>query len=243
MSLIYVFAASAMEAEPVRKAATAGDSMASMRCGANEVALFTGAMGPKNARAKAESAFAAASGEKPAAVLVVGLCGGLTPDLKEGDIIVYDACLSTVADGRRLKCDADLTNSVVGVLNSSNIAHQQATGIMSSKFATKRAERSALATSGARVVDMESFAILDVANSAGVPAAVLRVVADSIDRVLPDLNSALNEGGGLDGRKALVVALRSPIATVRLLAANKRAMQHLSGAIQSVLKAPLLRSL
>ena len=67
---------------------------------------------------------------------------------------------------------------------------------------------------------------------------VLRVVADSLDRRLPDLNRALNDTGGLDGRKALGVALRSPVATVRLLSANKRAMQRLAGALEIVLKAP-----
>ena len=232
MSLIYVFAASDMEAEPVRKAATSG--------GVNEIVLFTGAMGPKNARSKAEGAFASSSAVKPAAVLITGLCGGLTADLKEGDIVLYDTCLSAVEDTRKLSSDAGLVRSIEGVLKSASIPHQQVSGVMSSRIATNRAERSGMAASGARVVDMESFAILDVAASVGVPAAVLRVVSDSVDRNLPDLNSALNEGGGLDGRKALGVALRSPIATVRLLAANRRAIQHLSGAIHTVLKAPLL---
>jgi nucleoside phosphorylase len=231
VSLIYVFAASDMEAEPVRKAATSG--------GVNEIVLFTGAMGPKNARSKAEGAFAS-SVAKPAAVLIAGLCGGLTEDLNEGDIVLYDACLSAVEGGRKLSCDVPLTRSIESVLKSASIPYQQASGVMSSRIATNRVERSTLATSGARVVDMESFAIMDVAASVGVPAAVLRVVSDSVDRSLPDLNSALSEGGGLDGRKALGVALRSPIATVRLLAANRRAMRHLSGAIHSVLKAPLL---
>jgi nucleoside phosphorylase len=174
-------------------------------------------------------------------VLIAGLCGGLTADLNEGDIVVYDACLSAVESGRKLPCDVALTRSIAGVLKSASIPYQHTSGVMSSRIATNRAERSALAASGARVVDMESFAIMNVAASVGVPAAVLRVVSDSVDRNLPDLNSALKEGGGLDGRKALGVALRSPIATIRLLAANKRAMQHLSGAIHTVLKAPLLK--
>jgi hypothetical protein len=85
---------------------------------------------------------------------------------------------------------------------------------------------------------MESYSIMTVAGNAGVPVVVLRVVADSLDRRLPDLNRALNDTGGLDGRKALGVALRSPVATVRLLSANKRAMQRLAGALEIVLKAP-----
>ena len=87
---------------------------------------------------------------------------------------------------------------------------------------------------------MESYSILESAAAAGVPAAVLRVVADSMDRVLPNLNRALNETGGLDGRKALKVALGSPLRTARLVAANKRAMQHLGKALEIVLKTPFL---
>jgi nucleoside phosphorylase len=232
MSLIYVFAASDMEAEPVRKAASSG--------GVNEIVLFTGAMGPKNARSKAEGAFASSSAVKPAAVLITGLCGGLAADLKEGEIVSVRCVPSAVEDTRKLSTDAGLMRSIEGVLKSASIPYQQVSGVMSSRIATNRADRSALATSGVRVVDMKTFAILEVAASVGVPAAVLRVVSDSVKRNLPDLNSALNEGRGRDGRKALGVALRSPIATVRLLAANRRAMQHLSGAIHSVLKAPLL---
>ena len=87
-------------------------------------------------------------------------------------------------------------------------------------------------------MDMESYSILETAATAGVPVAVLRVVADSLDRVLPNLNSALDDAGGLDGRKALRVALGSPLRTGKLLAANKRAMQHLTKALEIVLKAP-----
>ena len=238
MSLLYVFAASPMEAEPVRKAAASGDSAGVLRCGKNDVVLLTGAMGPRNARSRAEVALAAPSEQRPGAVLIVGLCGGLTEDLREGNIVAYDACLSTEEGRASLPCSPVLTESVAKVLASSNIPYERVTGVTSPRIATNRTERSALAKYGAQVVDMESYSILDVAKLAGVPAIVLRVVSDSVERNLPDLNRALNESGGLDGRKALGVALRSPVATARLFAANKRAMQRLSGAIQTVLQAP-----
>jgi hypothetical protein len=114
----------------------------------------------------------------------------------------------------------------------------RAMGITSPRIAINKQERLALAESGAAVVDMESYSILETAATAGVPVAVLRVVADSLDRILPDLNRALDDTGGLDGRKALRVALGSPMRTAKLLAANKRAMQHLTKALEVVLKAP-----
>jgi hypothetical protein len=88
---------------------------------------------------------------------------------------------------------------------------------------------------------METYSILDVAAAAGIPAAVLRVVSDSINRPLPNFNRALNDTGGLDGRKALRVALGSPWRTARLLVANRRAMQELSKALEIILKADCFR--
>jgi hypothetical protein len=48
----------------------------------------------------------------------------------------------------------------------------------------------------------------------------------------------LDASGGLDGRKALKVALGSPVRTARLIAANRRAIRSLSKALEIVVKAP-----
>ena len=88
MSLVYIFAASPAEAEPVRKIAAASGSSSAARCGANDVVLIVGGMGPLNAKRKAEAILVATADapptHKPDAVLVIGLCGGLTDKLPEG---------------------------------------------------------------------------------------------------------------------------------------------------------------
>jgi nucleoside phosphorylase len=201
----------------------------------NKIVLFEGAMGPRNAKAKAESALR--GNAKPDAILVIGLCGGLNASLDEGAIVAYDTCVSTTQANSKLACSPQITNSIFGLLLSSTPA-RRVVGVTSSRIATNKGERAALAECGADVVDMESYSIMSVAREAGVQVAVLRVVSDSLDRRLPDLNRALNDSGGLDGRKALSVALRSPVATVRLLSANKRAMQRLAGPLEIVLNAP-----
>ena len=242
MSLVYIFAASPMEGEPVRKIAGEGDSRSPLRCGSNDVVLIFSGMGPGNARSKAEVALrlrTEPSGTpKPDAVLVIGLCGGLTESLSEGRVVAYTACKSVEATKPVLPCSQNTVDSVVTLLTSSGIACDRTVGITSPRIATNRQERLALAESGAAVVDMESYSILEAATGAGVPAAVLRVVSDSLDRVLPNLNRALDDTGGLNNRKALRVALGSPMRTARLIAANKRAMQRLTKALEIVLKAP-----
>jgi nucleoside phosphorylase len=241
MSLVYVFAASPNEAEPVRKIAEVADSNSLGRCGSNDVFFIVSGMGPQNARKRAEEVLGIGrepSVPLPDAVLVIGLCGGLTMSLPEGRVVAYTACRSTEPAKPMLSCSTNAVDQVVTLLAASGISCDRALGITSPRIAINRQERLALAESGAAVVDMESYSILDTAATAGVPVAVLRVVADSLDRVLPDLNRALDDTGGLDGRKALRVALGSPVRTARLLAANKRAMQHLTKALEIVLKAP-----
>jgi nucleoside phosphorylase len=224
MSCVYIFAATEMEARPLRNIASA-----------DELVLITGAMGPKNARSKAESALSNSS-RKPDAVLVIGLCGGLTPSLPEGHIVAYTDCLTTEDSKLSLQCSRSIVETIGSKLKSAGITCDPVVGITSARIATTRDERLALAKSGAAVVDMESYSIVQAASNAGVSAGVVRVVADAIDRTLPDFNVALNAAGDLNGRKALRVALASPISTAKLLAANRRAMQRLAEALQIILK-------
>ena len=242
MSLLYIFAASPMEGEPVRKIAEVADAQSPARCGANDVFFIVSGMGPRNARKRAEEVLGVRTESsvslKPDSVLVIGLCGGLTESLPEGRVVAYTACKSTEAAKPMLSCSPTAVDQVVTLLVSSGVACDRAIGITSPRIATNRQELLTMAESGAAVVDMESYSILETAATAGVPVAVLRVVADSLDRVLPNLNRALDDDGGLDGRKALRVALGSPVRTAKLLAGNKRAMQSLTKALEIVLKAP-----
>ena len=242
MSLVYIFAASGMEGQPVRRIGVPSGSNSTLRCGPNDLVLITSGMGPGNARSKAEaalrSALGAPAGPKPDAVVIIGLCGGLTVSLPEGRIVVYTECRSTEATKPLLRCSQTIVNSVIELLKASSVFCDRVVGITAPYFATTPDQRLALAQQGAAVVDMESYSVLETAAAAGVSAAVLRVISDSFDRKLPDFNRALNADGGLDGRKALKVALSSPIQTAKLLAANKRAMQHLGKALDVILKAP-----
>ena len=240
MSVLYVFAASGMEAQPVRRICTVSNSNSGLSCGTNNVALITGAMGPKNARSKAEAALNGRPGgqlhSRSDAVISIGLCGGLDSSLPHQRIVAYTECMSTDG-GRTLPCSPAITDWAISVLAAANVRCDRVVGITSTRIATTPARKAALGDRGATVVDMESYSILEVAARAGIPAAVIRVVSDPHDWELPDFNRALSEDGGLDGWKALRVALGSPLRTLKLLGANKRAMQSLGPALEIVLKA------
>jgi hypothetical protein len=152
--------------------------------------------------------------------------------------VAYSECRSTDPCEPVLACSPALTGAILRRLEAATIPCERVRGLTSARIATTRSERLALADSGATAVDMESYPLLKAAAAAGIPAAVLRVVADSVDRELPDFNRALDDQGGLDGRKALKVALRSPLRTVRLLGANKRAIEQLGKALEAVVPFP-----
>src|SRR5215471_1769723 len=252
MPLVYVFAASKIEAQPVLVLAAGnstsgqGSAAAVIEHGGDHFAVIITGMGTRNAEAKAVAALGlAAPGAdggppltgKPDAVLVIGLCGGLTEGLPEQRIVAYTECLSTAPNkAPPLECSRSLTDNIVKRLQQQGITVDRVTGITSPRIATTKADRLALAKSGAGAVDMESYPILSAAEHAGVPPVVLRVVSDSLDTEMPDFNRALNPQGALDGRKALWIALGSPLETFRLLAANKRAMERLTPAVKLILE-------
>ena len=240
MSLLYVFAASGMEGQPVRRIGVPSGSTSALRCGSNDLVLITSGMGPVNARKKAEAALISSvrpPAPKPDVVLIIGLCGGLIPSLPERRIVAYTECRVTDAK-KPLQCSGPIVDSLIDLLKESSIFCDRVVGITAPQIATTPDRRRTLAQHGAAVVDMETYAILETAAAAGISAAALRVISDSFFRELPDFNRALRDDRTLDSWKALKVALGSPLRTAKMLAANKRAMQDLSKALDVVLKAP-----
>src|SRR5690349_1351200 len=111
MSCTYIFAATEDEARPVRQIAPGDD-----------VVVIISGFGPTNARNNAEEAlglrFKTLPGRRPDAVLVIGLCGGLSRSLPEGRIVVYTHCLSTDANNKSIQCSPSFVDSVVAALQS-----------------------------------------------------------------------------------------------------------------------------
>lgn len=245
MAFICVFAASRMEARPAlalpsRSGARNAQGMVSR--GENQVATIITGVGPRNAELKAWAAFGLSAQEpvspgmppKPDAVLVIGLCGGLTSAIQPERLVLYDQCF-LAGPGGPLPCSKPMTEAIAGILQKRSISFDRAAGVTSPRMASGKNERQALARLGADVVDMETYAILAAAARAGVPAAVLRVVSDSLDSGMPDFNPAFDAQGGLAMRRAALIAFRSPRWTWRLAFASRRAMRRLAPAVQAIL--------
>ncbi|HEY9907780.1 MAG TPA: hypothetical protein V6D18_09225 [Thermosynechococcaceae cyanobacterium] len=151
-----------------------------------------------------------------APVLVLGLCGSLSPRLSVGDVVLYRS-LSTVP----LHLPTSGTPHLV-------------TGLTLDRVLSSAAEKRELGASGADVVDMEGQAILEVLNSLDIPVTMLRVVSDDCHYDLPDLSQAVSpEGNLLPGRMAIAMA-QKPIAALRLIRGSLHALKVLQAVVSEL---------
>jgi hypothetical protein len=156
-------------------------------------------------------------------VLIMGLCGSLTPKYKIGDAVVFQDCIYQ-QDGNIVshhKCDDDLTNYLekYGV---------KVKGITCDRIISSASEKRYLSqTFGADVVDMEGIAALDFFDSLNVGVGILRIVSDDSKHDLPNLNSALTPEGSLATLPLALGMLRQPIAAYRLINGSLQAIKIL----------------
>jgi adenosylhomocysteine nucleosidase len=255
MSLVFVFMATKMEGAAAKRLmlhktrVRATETITKGRIGENDVVLVITGMGPQNAKTAARRILQqrvqalspdCLEGPAPDVALVSGLAGSLVPSTGGADIVVYQNCLSDQDSDRSISCPAQLVESVTRTLASNSLQSRKVTGVSSAGIVQHDEERRRLADTGASVVDMESFEIAECCASAGVPVAVLRAISDGPGARMPDLNRALGSNGRFDRWALASVLAASPLATVRLFRASRRAIAALEQALEAVLSSTSL---
>lgn len=239
MSLIYLLAATGAEVRAVPGMAFRAWNPAvnsTVTFGANRVQGCVTGIGPQAAGSAMQSAAARINNAKPRAMLVTGTCGALMAGLREGAIVTYTECLfAGLAGEERVIADAELTARMTRTLGQAGIEFQSVRGITTAKVAATRQAKTRLAETGASVVDMESYVILSAAREVDVPAVVLRVVSDGVDREFPDFSRAITPEGRVNRLAAAAIAATAPLSTARLMLAQQRALRKLSLALEAVL--------
>lgn len=161
-------------------------------------------------------------------VLVMGLCGSLTPHYGVGEVVLYQNNIyqgNTATDFWQRSCDRIFTSQLDSHLPK-NVP--LVTALTSDRAIWSAAEKRHLnQTLGADVVDMEGFAILEFFEQTGVAVAMLRVVSDGCDRDIPNLNSVLNPDGSLQPLALATAMLKQPIAATRLIRGSLRGLKEL----------------
>jgi nucleoside phosphorylase len=160
-------------------------------------------------------------------VYVLGLCGGLDPDLAIGDAVVYTSCQNFAQ--QFWQCESDDFNNAKSVK-----------AISSNKIiATAKEKRFIREKYGCDVVDMEGAAILAYFAELNIPVTMLRVVSDTAAGDIPDLSAAIDGNGKLQSGKLAIGLIKEPRKGLRLVRGaivGLRALAKLAGSLVSATK-------
>ncbi|MFN0023481.1 MAG: hypothetical protein ACKVS5_06235 [Parvularculaceae bacterium] len=142
-------------------------------------------------------------GEGAKAVISAGLCGGLDPALKSGELVIGERVVSASGDvilsDRRLLAAAPASAKQVAIFGSDEIIDSAATkAALFGRYASQ-------------TVDMESHGAARAAARAGAPFIAIRAVADGAARALPKAAlGAVTASGGVNVMSVLFECVRSP---------------------------------
>lgn len=159
------------------------------------------------------------------AIISAGLCGGLDPALKSGDIVLGERVVSAQGDiviaDKKLSAAADkFMPRHVAIFGSDEIVES----VEKKKALYQRY--------AAETVDMESHGAARAAAKAGVPFIAIRVVADGHDRTMPKAAlRAVTPSGGVNVMNVLVDCLKQPQQFEQIFALGRD-----SGAATEVLR-------
>lgn len=138
------------------------------------------------------------------AIVSAGLCGGLDPALKTGDVVLGERVVSAQSDiviaDKSLSAAADkFSPRHVAVFGSDEIVD------------SVEKKKSLFQRYAAETVDMESHGAARAAAKAGVPFIAIRVVADASSRTLPKAAlRAVTPSGGVNVMNVLVDCVKAP---------------------------------
>ena len=149
------------------------------------------------------------------AILNVGLCGALVPELGIGDIV-----LGSSVNGVKIDVPRSTRKSVVGAIASMD------------RVAQTVAEKAALRRTGAIAVEMEAAAVLERARDRCVPFYCIRAVSDTATEGFElDLNATRDKAGRFRVGRILAQAACRPLSGVPELLRLRRNSELASKAL------------
>lgn len=161
-------------------------------------------------------------------VLLMGLCGSLSPKYRIGEAVVYRSCVYAVAEENKkateLFCKLELTKILQNKLQDRVFT---GIGLTSDRLIYSASEKLQLGQAyNADVVDMEGYAALQVLSELGIAVAMLRVISDDVRHNIPNLTNAFHDGS-LQALPLAMGLLKQPIAATRLVSGSLRGLRVL----------------
>jgi nucleoside phosphorylase len=182
------------------------------------------------------------------AVVVLGLGGGLSPDLKTGETVLYDTCFvfrpeAPVEDDyenssgcETQTSDFNLSSALRQRLMNDGCTTVFAAGLTIDFMVTTPDEKLSMGESyGAAVVDMESYDVMAAAAQLKIPIVVVRVILDEAMQKTPDFNIGISEDGKMSDAKSAQAMMMRPFAAVNFLLSLRSSMQALRRVSKMVL--------
>jgi adenosylhomocysteine nucleosidase len=189
-------------------------------------------------RTSAESACGLLLGAGATALVSWGIAAGLDPDVRSGALVITSDVLAAGAAGSALRLDAESSSRRWAADAAERVRHRMS--VMPGPIAatdrvlTTVADKRALALTGAIAADMETAAVAEAAQSAGVPWIAVRAVADTADVALPPaVLGAVDGSGHLRPGRFMAALLSHPDELLRLPAVARgfrAALRSLRGA-------------
>jgi adenosylhomocysteine nucleosidase len=135
---------------------------------------------------------------QPDAIVSVGFCGALAPDLAIADIVVGT---TVFADGRAFAAQTPTAGR----------PHQLGPVCCLDHVAQTAAEKAELRTTGALAVEMEAAGVAERAQALGLPFFCIKAVTDLAGETMAnDFNAALRSDGRFDTIRLLASSLGHP---------------------------------
>jgi len=151
---------------------------------------------------------------QPSLLLSIGFAGALQPELQPADLILGERIVGTRGKGELLEAlplSPALLTQAEQAARTSGLRWWRGTLFCSDRMLIDPREKSEAAESGALAVEMESWAIAQIALKAVVPFLAVKTISDSLDQSLGlDFNWLLDSNGIPAYGKILLAILTHP---------------------------------
>lgn len=210
------------------------------RCRGREIVLVRGGMGPR----RAEHAVDEFMDTPLAAVYSVGCAGALLPELAAGQLVLAPAVRMFDGAGRltTFEADARLLSDTRSAARQAHVATTDGAVFTSPRvLPTPEKKRACAVRTECVAVEMESGVHARFAAGRGLPFAVVRVILDSLDMVIPDLRGVVRPDGGIRPISAFGHLAAHPGqigALLRLQRCRKRAADTISRLCREIFAGP-----
>ena len=184
----------------------------------------------------AENGLTAVAAQSPAAIIMIGFCGGAAPGLRTGDLHLAEV-FHSVEHLEAIKSDICLTSSIKTWADANGTRWVGGPSATVGSVANCGVKTALHTTCGTMSVNMEDYWAARTAATHGIPFASVRAVLDTADNELPGYLDG--SGDGIVNAVRGVAAHPGSLASLVRLARKARVARHsLAVSVSALLAAP-----